>query len=87
MGAIPRFRLHGRPRAAGGPCGREFSAREVAETSLERIASLDGKVHAFLETTEQLALEAAARVDAAVAAGTLDAAGRSPACPWPSRTT
>lgn len=47
----------------------EFSATEVARASLERVAAEDARVHAFLETTEKLALEAAARVDAAVAAG------------------
>ncbi|WP_080798646.1 Asp-tRNA(Asn)/Glu-tRNA(Gln) amidotransferase subunit GatA [Arabiibacter massiliensis] len=58
-----------------GLAAREFSAREVAESSLSRVRALDGATHAFLETTEQLALEAAARVDAAAAAGTLDAMG------------
>ncbi|BAK45121.1 Asp-tRNA(Asn)/Glu-tRNA(Gln) amidotransferase subunit GatA [Eggerthella sp. YY7918] len=54
-----------------GLAAREFSAREVAEGSLARIRVLDGATHAYLETTEQLALEQAARIDAAVAAGTL----------------
>lgn len=47
----------------------DFSAAEVARASLERVAAEDARVHAFLETTEKLAYEAAARVDAAVAAG------------------
>lgn len=47
----------------------EFSAAEVARASLERVAAEDARVHAFLESTEKLAYEAAARVDAAVAAG------------------
>ncbi|MBE6472785.1 MAG: Asp-tRNA(Asn)/Glu-tRNA(Gln) amidotransferase subunit GatA [Coriobacteriaceae bacterium] len=46
----------------------DFSAKEVAEASLARIAEQDKDVHAFLETTEELALEAAAAVDAALAA-------------------
>ena len=48
---------------------REFSAREVASQSLERIAAHDGDIHAFLETTEALALDAADAVDAALASG------------------
>ncbi len=52
-----------------------FSAREIAEASLARVRALDGATHAFLETTEQLALAQAAKIDAAVAAGTLDACG------------
>jgi len=58
-----------------GLTAKEFSAEEIAKESLERVASTDKAVHAFLETTEQLALEAAARVDAAVAAGNLAQAG------------
>lgn len=53
----------------------EFSAQEIAKDSLERIAATDLAVHAYLETTEELALKAAARVDAAVAAGDLYQAG------------
>ena len=51
-----------------GLTAKEFSAKEVAESSLARIASADKAVHAFLETTEEAALAAAARVDAAIAA-------------------
>lgn len=58
-----------------GLAGKEFSAREVAESSLARIHALDGATHAFLETTEHLAFEQAAKVDAAVAAGNLAAMG------------
>ena len=58
-----------------GLTAKEFSAEEIAKESLGRVASTDKAVHAFLETTEQLALEAAARVDAAVAAGNLAQAG------------
>lgn len=54
---------------------KEFSAREIAEASLARIAAVDPPIHAFLETTEQLAFEQAAKLDAAVAAGTLAACG------------
>ena len=58
-----------------GLTAKEFSAKEVAESSLARIASADRAVHAFLETTEEAALAAAARVDAAIAAGDIAQAG------------
>ena len=58
-----------------GLSAKEFSAKEVAQSSLSRIASADKAVHAFLETTEEMALKAAERVDAAVAAGSLSQAG------------
>ena len=52
-----------------GLAAGDFSAREVAQASLERIDALDGQVHAYLETTEELALAAADAVDAALAQG------------------
>lgn len=58
-----------------GLAAKEFSAKEVAESSLARIASADKAVHAFLETTEEAALSAAARVDAAISAGDISQAG------------
>lgn len=58
-----------------GLASKEFSAREVALASLERVNTLNSEVHAFLETTEALALDAAARLDEAVAAGTLSEMG------------
>lgn len=58
-----------------GLLAKEFSAREIAEASLVRIGNADKVVHAFLETTEHLALEQAAKLDAAVAAGSLDDLG------------
>lgn len=58
-----------------GLVAKEFSAQEIAKNSFERIAATDSSVHAYLETTENLALEAAARVDAAIAAGDLSQAG------------
>ncbi len=54
-----------------GLAAKEFSAAEVARGSLERISAADEAVHAFLQVTEDLALQAAARVDAAVAEGRL----------------
>ena len=59
---------------AGLPA-KVFSAKAVPETSLARIVSADKAVHAFLETTEEAALAAAARVDAAIAAGDIAQAG------------
>lgn len=58
-----------------GLTAKEFSAKEVAESSLARIASADKAVHAFLETTEEAALAAAARIDAAIAAGDIAQTG------------
>lgn len=58
-------------RISQGLAAKEFSAVEVAKGALARVEQADQKVHAFLETTEQLALDAAARIDAAVAEGRL----------------
>jgi len=49
--------------------GGVFTAREMADAALSRIDALDGDVHAFNQVTPELAYEAAARVDAAVASG------------------
>ena len=70
-----------------GLAAKEFSAKEVAESSLARIASADKAVHAFLETTEEAALSAAARVDAAISAGASPRRAPWQAFPLPSRTT
>ena len=48
---------------------KEFSAREVAQAALSRISERDSEVHAYLEVTDQLALEAADKIDAAIANG------------------
>lgn len=53
----------------------EFSAHEVAQVSLQHIESADASVNAFLETTAELAMQAAARIDDAIAAGTFDQLG------------
>ncbi len=58
-----------------GLAAREFSAREVAASALERVRDLDGAIHAFLETTEQLALDQAEKIDAALAEAAAPAAG------------
>ncbi len=54
-----------------GLAAKEFSAAEVACGTFERIEAADGVVHSFLETTGALALDAAARIDGAIAEGRL----------------
>jgi len=51
----------------------EVSAVEVARAHLERIAEVDGQVHAFLHVAEEVALESATLVDESLAAGTAPA--------------
>ena len=60
--------LSARQIAAGIAAG-EFSATEVARAALDAIASRDNQTRAFLQVSEDLALTAAARTDAARAAG------------------
>src|SRR5262249_59402098 len=48
---------------------REISAVEVARSALDRIARLDGALHAFITVTPEHALRAAEEVDRRVAAG------------------
>ena len=60
--------LSARQIAAGVAAGR-FSATEVARAALDAIARRDGEVRAILQVSEDLALAAAARTDAARAAG------------------
>ena len=69
------FGAMGAREIRAGLAAKDFSAREVAEGSLARIDAANKGLNAFLETTGQLALDAAARIDAAVAAGTLDELG------------
>ena len=55
-----------------GLAAREFSAAEIAEAAWQRIDTLDlgaGVVNSFLEITPDMAREAAARIDAALANG------------------
>ena len=47
----------------------ELSAVEVAQAHLDRIAEIDGEIHAFLYVDGERALATAARVDAKIAAG------------------
>ncbi len=48
---------------------REVSAVEVARAHLDRIAEVDGGVHAFLHVAEEAALNSATMVDESIAAG------------------
>ncbi len=52
---------------------REVSAVEVAQAHLDRIAAVDGEVHAFLHVAADAALASAELVDASLAAGTAPA--------------
>ena len=52
-----------------GLATRDFSARELAESAFASIDQHDAQIHAFLERTDALALQAAARIDTLVAAG------------------
>jgi len=54
---------------AGLVSSREVSAVEVAQAHLDRIAAVDGAVHAFLHVDTKGALASAAAVDAKVKAG------------------
>ena len=52
-----------------GLASKQFTACEVAQASLDRIAQADSQVHAFLEVTSEAAMAAAQRVDQAIADG------------------
>ena len=58
-----------------GLASKQFTACEVAQASLDRIAQADSQVHAFLEVTSEAAMAAAQRVDQAIADGTFDTLG------------
>ncbi len=58
-----------------GLASKQFTACEVAQASLDRIAQADSRVHAFLEVTSEAAMAAAQRVDQAIADGTFDTLG------------
>ena len=54
---------------AAGVATGDFSAREVAQAALANVESREGDVHAFLEVSSELALQAADAIDAKRAAG------------------
>ncbi len=70
---------------AAGVAAGDFTATEVAQASLAAIEAREGGVQAFLQVAPELALEAAARVDATVPQASR--CPRSRACRWPLRTT
>lgn len=53
----------------------DFSAREIAQASIDHIAKADASVHAYLEFTPEAALAAAELVDNALAVGNFDELG------------
>ncbi len=53
-----------------GLLAKEFSAKEITESALGRIAQADPEIHAFLELTEKAAYKQAARIDEALSQGT-----------------
>lgn len=63
------FDRMGAAELAAGVAAGAFSAAEVAAAALDATEQRDGGVRAFLHVTPELALDAAARVDAARAAG------------------
>ncbi len=71
--AIPPFysapRLSTAQEISAAVISGEISARQVAEAHLERIAEVDGDVHAFNEVTAREALDAADELDRRVALG------------------
>ena len=54
---------------AAGVAAGDFSAREVAQAALANVESREGDVHAFLEVSSELTLQAADAIDAKRAAG------------------
>ena len=54
---------------AAGVAAGDFSAREVAQAALANVESREDDVHAFLEVSSELALQAADAIDAKRAAG------------------
>ena len=59
MGA---FTTMGVREIQSGLAARDFTANEIVDDAFERIYDYDGRVHAFLETTEGMAREAADRI-------------------------
>ena len=48
---------------------REVTSREITESAMKRIAEVEGRVHAFITLTPELALEQAAAADARIQKG------------------
>lgn len=58
-----------------GLASGQFSACELTAAALERVDAEDQKIHAFLQVTPDLAMDAAREVDQRIAQGTFDAMG------------
>lgn len=58
-----------------GLAGKQFSAEEVAKSTIDRVERNDRELHAFLEMTADAAIDAAKAVDAAIADGTFENMG------------
>ena len=56
--------------ASNGLRRKEFSPVELAQACLERIESIDGKLHSFITVTADLALEQARNAEQELRAGT-----------------
>ena len=69
FGAMSAAEIH------AGLAAKEFSAAEMTASMLDRIQREDGRVHAFLEVTEEAARAQAAHIDDAIAGGAFDAMG------------
>ncbi|MCL2889099.1 MAG: Asp-tRNA(Asn)/Glu-tRNA(Gln) amidotransferase subunit GatA [Eggerthellaceae bacterium] len=72
---MTNFAAFGIRELQSGLLCREYSAQEIARASFENIAITDKGIHAFLETTEALALRQAERVDVALREGRLSELG------------
>ena len=66
---MPSLDLLSAREIAEGVAAGEFSATEVARAALDSIEARDAEIGAFLQVSADLALDAAARIDAARAAG------------------
>ena len=66
---MAEFATMGIREIQAGLAAKDFSAVEVADAMLRRIHDVDGDVHAYLQTCDDMARTAAAEVDAAIAAG------------------
>ena len=66
---MPSLDLLSAREIAEGVAAGEFSATEVARSALDSIEARDAEIGAFLQVSADLALDAAARIDAARAAG------------------
>ena len=79
----PVFAAMGVREIRAGLASKDFSAREIAESSLARVRALDGATHAFLSWRFNKRL----RSTPPSRPVRWTRAARWPACPWRSKTT